>query len=420
MIGYIAFNLIFWCVYSFLWARKKIALYIDKALRRFWGRALYEDSELFKRGWKQSLFSSYFSDKYRKKQFHQEVFSNASKKLGKFHKRCFGDSGVQVEGMGDLGPSLSNRSNIFIGFHTVSARRRFLYLARLFDIQKFGFFAREREQATSPLNSFYDVRLSEGDYSFEVDGREGFIFNFKNPISTHSHLAKFLKEGGWLFITYDIPPLLQDYKELLDEDGNIKKPSKFVTYRYLEEKILLVSTYLLHLLKRTGVKGIPLYNRRLHDGRDKLVLGDPITISKNEEVDEVANRVFKELFDFMSENLLVSSQGWFNVSSLAPGLPFLRKPGPEVKQREWESSYLKEDFQLNSQVIVDRYDKDSYLLTSTSPIQSIEVGPTTKNVISELKRKGKITRQFRNKVSRQKLEFSLSNLWEAGVIDKID
>lgn len=420
MIGYIAFNLIFWAVYFFLWARKKIALYIDKALRRFWGRSLSEDSELFKRHWKQTLFSSYFGDEYREKQFHQEVFSDASRRLGTFHKRCFGDRGVQVEGMGDLEPSLSDNSNIFIGFHTVFARRRFLYLARKFDIQRFGFFAREREQATTPLDSYYDVRLSKSDYSFEVDGREGFIFNFKNPISTHSHLAKFIKEGGWLFITYDIPPLLQNYKELLDESGNIKKPSKFVTYRYLEEKILLVSTYLLHLLKRTGVKGIPLYNRHLHDGRDKLVLGDPITVSENEEVDEVADRAFKELFDFMSENILVSSQGWFNVSNLAPGLPYLRKPGQEVKQREWESSYLEEDFQLNSQVIVDRYDKGSYLLTSTSPLQSIEIGPTTKNVVSELKRKGKITRQFRNKVSQQKLEFSLSNLWEAGVIAKRD
>lgn len=420
LIGYIFYNQVFWVLYFFLRTKRAVVLIIERALRLFWGSSLDDNRKLFERHWNQVLFSSYFKDNYRKKQRHQQVFSRSTRRLGRFHEKCFGDKGVQVEGSVNIPSGRNGCGNIFIGFHTSSARRRFLYLADLFNVQKFGFFARKREQATWPLDKYYDVQLSKGCDSFKIDGLQVAIFTSKGPVRDHSRLAQFLKEGGWLFITWDVPPMRKDPKDLVDDNGEVKQPSKFVTYSYQGEKILIVSTYLLHLLKRTGVKGIPLYTRRLKDGKDKLILGKPIFVTENQKVDHCAEGIYQELYDFMSENILASGQGWFGVTNLAPIMPILRKPGKQVKEREWKGKYFGNNFRLGSSVIVDRYDKERFLLTSSSPVQTIKIGPFTKKVVSELKKRGRLTRQFREKVSRQKLEFSLSNLWEAGIIERVD
>ncbi len=413
--GYIIYNVIFWVVFSALWLRKNAVLWLDKSIRKFRKGASKKD--LYVSNAKKSLLKTYFGKNYARKKFNQELFTSASRKLKKLHGCCFNERGFEINEAENLYLKNRRRGNIFVGFHTVNARRRFLGLLKHFDIRKFGFVARERWQVTKPLRTYYGLDLSDDRKHFRVGGVKASIFLMDDPVEFHSSLVKFLKEGGWLFFSYDVPPPGL-FPEDLRGEGKLDRPSKRFVYEFKGEKTLIVSTYLLHLLQRTGAKGIPTYARRLKNGKDQINVGVPISVKKDEKIGNTARDKFNRLFDFMSENIVDSGLGWFNSNTLARYLPHLRKPDSEIKERNWTREYFHNDFQLRSPVFLNVHSPEKYLITSSSPVQAAIIGPETKDIVSVFSNNLQPNRKLKQEFSRSKLEPVLAHLWEAGFIEK--
>lgn len=422
-LGYIFYNLIFWVRYFLHWLKRSISRYSNSLLCRGFGKCNRKESEILVKHFKRAVFLTYFGPAdYEKRLTSQELFTHVTRKLGSMHRYFFGSESVQFKKLGSFSLEKTDEGVIFVGFHTVAAYRRLVELAWQFDVKKLGILVKDKATFIEKLRRNYGVRLTESKNSFELGGVTVVIFsleNLRSPASRHSKLMKLLKEGASLFINYDIPTSREELiPNILDDRGNPKDSSKYVVFRYDQKKLLISSNYLLYLLKRSHVSGVPVFTRRLNDGRDLVILGSPLSIEPREKIGDKAQEIYRNLFSFMSKNILASSHGWVNASNLARLMPFLRKPN-SAPEEEWRG--CGEDraaWKLSSHVFVSRYDGKSYLITSSSPINSIKAGSFTKKVISEMKTNGTVSPQFKERVPRKKLETTMANLWEAGFIEK--
>ncbi len=415
-LGYTVYNLVFWGLFSALWLKERAIRLLDGISRQLRGIPLRED--LYLRKAKGALFRTYFGEEAESKQINQEVFTASTRKLKKAHSYCLQNRGFEFAGPEQLNLKDNKRGNVFIGFHTVGARRRFLGLVNHFGVNEFGFVARERWQVTEPLRTYYGVEVPDNRNRFELEGVEVSMFVSDGGIQLHSKLINFLKRGGWLFFSYDVPPSGL-YPEDLNQGDKLEKPEKYFVYEFDGEEVLIVSTYLLRLLQRSGAGGIPLYARRGKDGKDRLNYGEAIYVNGEEDIAEVAREKYNLIFDFMSENITSSGLGWFNSGTLSRYLPYLRRPGREISHRSWKKKYFHRSYRTGGPLTVDPLDSKRYLITSSSPLQTAIVGGSTKEVVLKLEEGSSSLKDLKEDLPREELEPVLANLWESGLIESV-
>lgn len=414
--GYLFYNLIFWSLYYLIWLWRKLSKGIDSLLCRCFGICKASERTVLKKHLKKAVFLTYFEENYKRKYVEQEIFTHTTEILANLHKHCFSEKGVQFKNIGNFTYSESKEpGHVFIGFHSVGVYRRLYDFVKKIGLKKGGIVVRSRDFFSKQLEKRYGVKLSKNEDSFELNGIEGEILPVEDPFKNHSKLAQLLKKGGDLFFLYDIAATQNNFRLLFDEDYNIKQPSRYMIYRYNGKKLLVTSIYLLYLLKRISVTGYPVYFRRQKDGRDRVIFGRPISIGEKENLKALAQPIYDRLFNFMSKNILACSHGFTNADNLTKAISLLRKADPSSKKREWQQNFLKK-VQLSSPVLINRLSKGTFLLTSTSPVQSVKIGHFTKRVVSEIKNYGGLPKKLREGVPQQKLESSVANLWRAGII----
>lgn len=403
------------------WLKRFIPRYFQVLLCEYFGKCNRFERELLLEHLKEAVFRTYFpKNQSKKKMFRQEIFSDVTNNLKMFHFYCFGSSGVKFKNSLDF--SEDNIGNIiFIGFHTVSAYRRLLDLTKKYEIKRLAVLTQRRESLIDHLYRNYRMRLQKTKNCFEIDGVRVEILSLENSnaLKRHSRLIQLLKKDTPLFLSYDIPISQENpLTDLFDNNGNPEKSSKYTIYSFKNRKLLMVSNYLLYLLQRTGSIGLPLYTRRLKDGRDLVIFGDPLFLNKDDNVKNQSEEMYDRLFDFMSNNILMSSDGWINANNLARIIPSLRKPEQEKKKREWQDAYIEANWKLSSPILIDRYKNETFLLTSISPIRSIKIGQATKKIIDDIRTHNKLTKDLKKELSKEKLKTSIVNLWNTGIIEK--
>lgn len=369
---------------------------------------------------KEVILYTYFGQTHRVKPMRGEVFDSVTNKLKRLHYLCFKDSAVRIKLDKDLTISGKKTGKILIGFHTVAAYRRLLRIARETGVKKFGIVARERESVVEELEKNYDLQLKDSQNSFKIEGISVKILVLENSLSNHSKLAREINAGRTLFFSYDVPATKEDLSHLVDEFGNPKEPEKFVFYEYNGQKVLMVSTYLLYLMQRTGAAGLPIYTRRARIGTDIVSIGEQIRVGKDENIEERAREIYKRIFDFMSKNILDSARSSVNIGNLAKITALIRKNDREAERKKWKKKYWKKDLRLTSPVLIDPLKKGTFLLTSTSPVKSVKVSQFTKEIVAELENSGGSVQKLEERFSKQKLEPVLAKLWNTGIVEKVD
>lgn len=367
---------------------------------------------------KDVIFLTYFPKKYKVKRRQQEIFTTTSERLSSLHRYCFGNKGVDIK----LDESLSNneeRNYILIGFHSIASYRRLFTISQILNITRLGIIGKNKKYIKKVVKRNYGIKLSKNQDRFKYNQLSVKIFAINNFFEDYSKLVKYFNKGGSIFLPY-ILPNQKRLSNLFDSFGNVKEKEKFFVYSYKNKKLLMVSIYLLYLLKRTGARGIPVYTHRMNDGKDKVILGEKVSINKEESLSEKKQEIFNKIFDFMSENILSSSKPWINVKNLSKVTKYLRRPEKRTEYRKWEAEYYKQSFQLSSPVLVDKYGNNEFLITSTDPVQSVKTGIYNKRVIDELRSNGELTEDFRSNFPKEKLKKIILNLWKSGIIEKKD
>lgn len=417
--GYMIYNVVFWGLYYLEWAKHELKSRARKAICKYFGYCTRNLSNLVTKQLKELVFLTYFPDRYESKFRHQQLFTSLTRKLANFHRNCFRFASKEEKFPPDF--SLVDQSfhgSVLIGFNTVPVYSHLLDIAERLERTKFGMVTSNKKSGITQLNNNYDINLPMNQNRFKFAGTSIEIFPLNNTVQDHAKISRFLKEGGTLFFAYDLPTTQRNPVELFDKYGQPEEPSKFVIYSYKGQKLLLVSKYLLYLLQRSNSVGLPIYTGRLQDGRDQIKLGDPIYIENEKEVEGRAQDIYETLFDFFSENVLSSSRNWINSKNIAKIVKLLRKPGPRIRNREWKEKYIEDNLNLSSPVLIDRYKEDTFVLTSSDPVQTIKIGPKTKEVVSKLESHGELTEELKSQFSQKRLEHILAKLWEAGVIER--
>lgn len=420
MSGYLIYNLVFWFLYFFVWITHKIMQVIKLFFFRIpSGFSRNLNNKLIKAQYKEVVFRTYFPNNFKRKRINQEIFCYVTSKLAWLRRLCFGFSSKTTKFPPNFSLSSKSQGKVFIGFHSLASYSGLLDLAKKMNMGKIGIVAQDYASVNNQLRNNYGVEVSKNQKISKIRGKPVRFFITDNPLRNHSKFTDFLNRGQDLFISYDLPPNFNDLHNLF-KTVNQDKPSKFIFYEYNSQKIILVSKYLLYLLERTGSVGIPLYTRRLSDGRDRIVLGKKIEINDEQQLENNSQEIFDEVYDFMSENILASSHGWTNSNNLAKLVLYLRRKKQEGRQDEWDKEYLWKNLQLSSPVLINRYGKERFVLTTTSPVQTIKVDPLTVKAIREIKKSGKLTDTLKEGSTNEKLENTIANLWQAGIIEKID
>lgn len=419
--GYLLYNVAFWGLYYLEWANQELIMGMKKVRCKYFGYCNRNLSNLVTKQLKEVVFLTYFPEGYESKLREQQLFTRITRKLAHLHRYCFRFTSEEKQFPPDF--SLADQSYhgaILIGFNTVPIYSRLLDIAKRLDRTEFGMVTKNKKDGITQLNKNYETNLPMKRNRFKFAGTTIEIFQLNNTVRDHAKLTRFLKDGGTLFFAFDLPTTQRKPEELFDKQGNPKEPSKFITYSYKGQKLFLASKYLLYLLHRTNSVGLPIYTKRLKDGRDRIDLGEPIYIEEKEEIENRAQDIYKDFFDFFSNKVLNSSRNWINSKNIAKIVQLLRKPGPNIKDRNWKKEYMEENFKLSSPVVIDRFDKETFILTSSNPVQTVKIGSITKKVISLLKDHGELTQEVKNQFSQEKLEPALANLWETGVIKKTE
>lgn len=420
LFGYLFYNVFFWLFYFFEWVKVVVIRGFFHGICASFNYCPFSFNYLISKQLKDVIFQTYFPKKYKVKRRQQEIFTITSERFSSLHRYCFGNKGVDIK----VDESLSNEGNegrnyILIDFHSIATYRRLFTINQELNIKKLGIIAKNKNYIKKVIRRNYGIKLSKNQDSFRYNQILVKVFALNNPFEDYSRLVKYFNKGGSIFLPY-ILPNQKKLSNLFDSFGNVKEKEKFFVYSYKSKELLMVSNFLLYLLKRTGAKGIPVYTHRMSDGKDKVILGEEVSITKEESLSEKKQELFNKIFDFMSENILSSSKAWINVRNLSRVTKCLRRPEKRTEGRKWETQYNKQSFQLSSPVLVDKYGSNEFLITSTDPVQSVKTDIYTKRVVDELRSNGRLTEEFRSNFPRKKLKKVILNLWKSGIIEKKD
>ncbi len=403
-IKYMIYNLVF-CVFLFY---EFIKLSLEKMLFVNRGTNVFINDVL-----KKILFWHLFGSQGSAKAIYQTIFTGVSLKLSRLHRVLFLKESYSMT-LSNKPALVSFEKLVFLGFHETGIWGRLPHL-----LEELGLDAICIVGGTNGINTAFEylikgtaIRVKNNEY--KINGKKFFICNSDDGIVSAIQIMGFLKQNIPVFIHCDEFTFSDEIRRNLYLDSEKQKLQRnFFEYEYKGKRIALMSSSILHILRGSGAIGLPVYVHRLKDGRDKIVFGDLISISKEKDINKYGEEITKRLFDFMIINVLNNYWAWTGAQYFSEYISIMwkiQKPHQLDQAIQIEGKYKVG--QLTFLIGYNRY----FMLINSYPLSFIKIDKITKKIFLALKNQGQISKKLKDRLPKEKTRSILTKLYQTGVI----
>lgn len=427
-IKYVVYNLCFRVLYILIWAKDLIFEHEYMYDRKFWARYLppRDLQHIYKRKLALMIYKTIFGDNHLKRMRENMTFGKTFSRLRDLHRECILDSydfGI-VNEIGSI-PNFHKDKLILIGFHQLGLFRGLLCSGNETEIDEIAILT-PTQNAVEFLTTLSGLSYEKvNDEIISVNGIKGHICSLEDGIKASIRMMNLVNKKIPLLILVDdifhkgASPYW-NAREIFDEVGEVKDPSKFFIYRYNNRKLMIFSSLIVHLLQKTGAKGVPIYMQTLKDGRFNVVYDEPLTVSENDSIKDRLPEIGNRIGDFMIKNALENSWSWQGIGIIMKQLPFLWKTKKRSKQylqtKAIEDIYNSE-IKINFDFYLSKGTNNTYVLTNEYPFKCIKIDQEIRRILFSIKKYGLLSEKIKREISEKRVISVLANLYSEGIID---
>ncbi len=367
-----------------------------------------EELNVASKGLDMALFSHVFGKNYLMKLIDNTIFFKVSNRLALLHKKCYQKQLkiLKYENINLKAP----QKLIFMGFHSLGNEEAMFKLFKRYNYERIGVVGENKEMILRIFESSYKQEVIKvNEYEFIYDGIRFIMCPVNDGIANYTRITGLIKRNIPLLLQYDFFTH-SDIRTLFDENQNIKKPEKYFIYEFNGRRLLLMSTYIFYLLRRTGATAIPIYNQRGRFGQDTLVTGNMISTPSSASWSSYRENKLNDFFNFMMENIQYASQGW-NKTIISKQISHLWKTNIPINNSSVDGELI-----LQSNIFISRLKDNQFFLTNSYPLLFMKIDKKLYPIVADIKKHKKVTNRTKMLVSKEKLTMFMKRLIETGVL----